>query len=361
MILAGCEAFGYELPLTTPLRIGGHYVRTRRGLLIRLRDRDGHCGYGEVAPLPGLHREDWALVLRQLKVFRACVLNGTLTVPERDWLEARYWEVPTLCPSLRHGVEWAVFDLLACRQGKTLPAWLNPDCRHRIAVNGLLPREGDVAVQARQLVSQGYTALKLKVGWESVARDVARVRAVREACGDAVALRVDANRAWDFPTAARFGEQVADCRLDYVEEPLREAGRLAALHRATGMPLALDESLVGDPLESSVIPEGVVAFVLKPAVLGGVKHLLRLKERAEGLGIRPVISSVFESGVGLAHLAACAAALIAADVPVGLDTYRWLATDIVPKKFAAPAGIIGVEDACRQARNPCLDRLNQLA
>jgi o-succinylbenzoate synthase len=363
LTIAACEAFRYTLPLTEPLRIGAHRLRSRSGLLIRLVDQAGHHGYGEAAPLPGVHRENLALVLRQFKALQPAWPGRTApsAAPGRfdetlQWLASR-----ALCPSLRHGLELAWWDLSACRQGKILAAALNPAHRASIAVNGLLPRTGDIRRLARPMAEQGYAALKLKVGREPVEQDIARVLAAREVFGDGVALRVDANRAWDFQTAVRFGEAVTACRLEYVEEPLREPDRLAALHHATGMPLALDETLAELPNAVCTVPAGVVAFVLKPAVLGGVSRTNRLIDVAEQRGIKPVISSVFESGLGLAYLANCAAALTVIDVPVGLDTYRWLGEDLPVRKFAAPAARVVVEDAYFQARELRFERLSQVA
>jgi L-alanine-DL-glutamate epimerase-like enolase superfamily enzyme len=60
----------------------------------------------------------------------------------------------------------------------------------------------------------------MKVGGLSVAEDAARVAIVREAIGPGMGLAVDANRAWDLPTATRFVRAVEQYDIAWVEEPL---------------------------------------------------------------------------------------------------------------------------------------------
>jgi O-succinylbenzoate synthase len=69
------------------------------------------------------------------------------------------------------------------------------------------------------------------------------------------------------------------------------------------------------------------AVVLKPTLLGGISPTQRLAYRAKELGITPVISSAYETGVGTLALVALAAAV--GEVPAGLDTYRRLAQDVL--------------------------------
>jgi O-succinylbenzoate synthase len=82
------------------------------------------------------------------------------------------------------------------------------------------------------------------------------------------------------------------------------------------------------------------AVVLKPTLLGGISPTLRLVNRAKELGITPVISSAYETGVGTLALVALAAGVGDKDVPAGLDTYRRLAGDVlVPRPHLHSARI----------------------
>ena len=327
-------------------------IESRQGLIIRLTDTAGHYGYGEAAPLPHFHQEDLATVRRQFSDIQPALTGQPLPAGlERlqggfeRWLGRR-----RLPPSLRGALETAVLNLLACAQGITLAELLAPSYWKKLPVNGLLAPGPAAVKQAQEMAAEGYAAVKLKVGQQGVAQDIATVRAVRQALGERCALRLDANRRWDLATAVQFGQTIADCGIEYIEEPVADGTLISAFHRATGLPVALDESLAGQPVTAPYIANGVQALVLKPSLLGGLERTQALIHFANQRGIRTVISSVFESGVGLAALANSAAALCAQRIPAGLDTYRWLAEDVPEIPFAATHGRVDVEEAHQHAQ-----------
>ena len=74
--------------------------------------------------------------------------------------------------------------------------------------------------------------------------DAACLSTIREAVGPAVRLRADANRAWGRAAAIAFGTAAEAASLEYIEEPVADVrADLAAFHQATGLPVALDESV----------------------------------------------------------------------------------------------------------------------
>lgn len=117
------------------------------------------------------------------------------------------------------------------------------------SVNGLLDCQGspeEAAAEAAALLAAGppYAALKVKVGRRAdPLEDAAALLAIRAAVGPGVRLRADANRAWSLDQAAAFARAAAGAALEYVEEPTADPADLAELHRRTGLPLALDESV----------------------------------------------------------------------------------------------------------------------
>jgi len=357
-----CEVFGYQLPLTAPLRIGAHLLSVRRGLIIRIADGDGCCGHGEVAPLPGLHKEDLTTALAQFLAVREPLRRQRLPEAPADLPNdfAHWLGHYDLCPTLRYGLEMAVLNLLACRRQCTLAALLNPSYRNVLPITGLLIESDNLATQARRLLRQGYTTIKLKVGRQSLAEDIARVRFVRQTFGTAVKLRLDANRSWDFPSAVQFGKAVRDCNIGYIEEPLINPRQCSDFYKTTAIPVALDESLSDWRAEIREVPEGVNTFILKPAVLGGIEMTMRFVQLARRQRIQAVISSTFESGVGLAALANYAAALMDGQVPAGLDTYRWLRADLPIKRFTAPGGKVAVDSVYSQTQRLRNQRLKRL-
>lgn len=91
--------------------------------------------------------------------------------------------------------------------------------------------------------------------------------------------------------------------------------------------------------DADALCEGVTALVLKPAVLGGFERTAQLAAWAAQRGMRAVVSSAFESSLGLSQLAQLAAALEAAPgaraTQHGLATLTWFAEDVLPADASA--------------------------
>lgn len=322
-----------DLRFVEPVVWGGVPHTERRGALVRVETAAGAVGWGDAAPLPGFSAETLAEAVGAV----ASAVDG-LTADEWGGADAlrpdsrlhAVLDAAGLPPSARFALDLALADAAAQEAGRTLPQALAPDPAVLLPLAGLVLGGDGALAEAVRLAEAGYRTLKLKVGRASVEADAALVRAVRDAIGSGVALRLDANRAWSPGEARRFASAVDGVALDFVEEPLADSAGLPELWLDTGLPLALDETLhrPGSPGGGADALGGwLAAAVLKPTLVGGVAATLRLAARAEAVGVRPVLSSAFESGVGLRGLVALAAAT--GGHTAGLDTARWLASDVL--------------------------------
>ncbi len=208
--------------------------------------------------------------------------------------------------------------------------------REWVRVNATVP-----AVPARQVGPlldrfDGVSTVKVKVAevGQTIADDVARVRAVRAAWPD-VAIRVDANGAWSVAAATEALTQLAEVGLDYAEQPCATVPELVQLRgeirrRGLDVRLAADESIrkADDPL--IVARSGAIdVAVVKVAPLGGVRATLAVAEQLSALGVEVVVSSALDTSVGLAAGVAAAAALPDDPPACGLGTAVLFAADVV--------------------------------
>jgi O-succinylbenzoate synthase len=220
--------------------------------------------------------------------------------------------------------------------------WPEPR-RAEIPVNVTVPAV-DPASAAALVRESGCATAKVKVAepGQSHSEDIERVAAVRDALGPGGWIRVDANAAWDARTAIRRLRELARAAggLQYAEQPCASLADLAAVRRATDVPVAADESirLAADPL-AVVRAEAADVAVLKVQPLGGVRACLEIAER---LGIPVVVSSALETSVGLAAGVALAAALPELDLACGLGTARLLAGDLVADPLLPVGGMLPV-------------------
>ncbi len=220
--------------------------------------------------------------------------------------------------------------------------WPEP-VRDRIPINCTVPAVD--AEQAHAIVGRsGCRTAKVKVADhpESLAEDLARVEAVRDALGPNGAIRVDANAVWDVDTAVRHIERIdkAAGGLEYVEQPCRTIEELAAVRRRVDVRIAADESIrrAEDPLRVAVAGAADIA-VLKCTPLGGVRRALQV---AEAAGLPCVVSSALETSVGLAAQLALAGALPELDFACGLGTLSLLTGDVTPGSLRPSDGYLPV-------------------
>lgn len=338
MNVVGFNVFTYKLPLVKPLVVNGITISVRRGWLIRLRMDETREGWGEVAPWPGLSRESPGEVADQL---------GYLCDHARELIPAWWSDGPSrdqvtfsaLHSSVRMGIESA---FLECRAAGA-PGGEN----QAIPVNGLIPNGSTGSLdRAGRLVEQGYRCLKLKVGRGSEEEELDFLARLRQRVGPGVAIRLDANRAWKPEQALAFTTAAAPLDIQYIEEPLVEANLLPDGAKDLPITVALDETLQERSEENWETWSNVGAVVLKPTLLGGLARSRALAERGLEAGLEVVVSSVYESGVGLLNLACFAQEMGLSSTAHGLDTYHVLDGDLLVRRIDMHQGRLDIRRGC---------------
>ncbi len=266
----------YSLAFRRPIATGAGAWTRRRGAWLLLVAPDGRRGLGEIAPLQSLPDDD--------ALERACADPGLV---ETALVQAR-------------------LDLQAQAAGVPLATFLGGDRPGSVETNalGFAATAREAAEEAGQARDLGFRTLKLKVGAASPEEDIRRIAAIRERVGAAMALRLDANGAWDEATALRVLRAVAPLDIEYVEDPV--AGDARAVRSRSGIPVAADVRSLQEGREV-VREHRADVLVLKPQALGGLLATRELALAAIEAGLGVVVTSVFDSPAGVAgalHLAA---------------------------------------------------------
>jgi o-succinylbenzoate synthase len=219
--------------------------------------------------------------------------------------------------------------------------WPTP-VRSEVPVNALVPSvDAETAAQlAADAAAAGMTSVKVKVGRGSLADDADRVAAVRAALGPGGRIRLDANGAWDVDTAVIALGRLAAYDLEFVEQPVADLADLAEVRRRVAVPVAADESIrsLGDARRLAALDAADVV-VVKVQPLGGVRATLKVIEAA---GVPAVVSSLYETSVGLAAGVFLAAALPELPFACGLGTAALLAADVVAEPLIPTGGTLPV-------------------
>ena len=301
------EFIPYAIAFRDPVATGAGAWTVRRGAWLRVEGDDGRVGLGEAAPLQPID---------SARALAAAIESG---------------------PCREAAFEVARLDLEAQRFGRPLAYLLSDAPRPRVAVNAVLFASGveELAAEAARAVDAGFRTLKLKVGSAAPPEDIARILAVRERVGADVAIRLDANRAWDEDTALRVLRAVERCDIEYVEDPV--AGDLRAVVRRTNIPVAADVATLDEGWRVARA-RGADVLVLKPMALGGLRATRELAVAAIDAGLGAVITSVFDTAVGVSAAVHLAASLPGQERAHGLATVGLLEEAPVEGLDAPQAG-----------------------
>ena len=317
---------------------GGGPATRRIGTLLELRDADGRWGWGEASPLPDYAGEtpehaaavllDWLAAAGSAGIIDAEVGRWSADLgtadPALPLLSGDGGAILSTSRAARAAVVCALFDLEGRRRGVPIQELLSVrspvedgssdgptagPADGSVPLNALVPLDDvDAAVEcAVQAGRRGIRTIKAKLGAdERFDADLEVLRAVREAVGLSIAIRLDANGLWSLSEAHRNLDRLTELEPEYVEEPVSGADLVKLVE--TAVPLAADESLQDPEVAARLLDSDAVSVVvLKPSPLGGLDRCMELAGRAASSGKRSVVTHSFEGPVG--HGAACEMAL----------------------------------------------------
>jgi len=185
----------------------------------------------------------------------------------------------------------ALYDIAGKAVGLPVHKLLAGECRDRVRVCGLLamkPTVGELMESAHGFYERGFRHFGLKIGVDP-RQDLANVAALRDRFGDRVVLRVDANGALTYDDALALLRKLEPYNIDAAEQPIAiwDLDGLAALARATSIPIMADESVSTDHSLLEVIRRRAATVVqTKIAKNGGMYRVWRLWALASAAGMR---------------------------------------------------------------------------
>lgn len=304
----------------TSVRSASHLEVT----LVEARDTAGNSGWGEAAVswrVTGESPDSVAAVVAG-PIAQAVVGRDARDPGTEAALTSAVWGNA----AARSAVSCAIADLVAQQEGQTLVAALGGGALAvRTDMTLSVGSDSEVVASALDAATLGFTTLKLKLAADTNAVSV--LRAVRDAVGDDVSLRIDANQAWTVTDAiARLSEiEQAGIPLEFVEQPVaaHDIAGLATVRRESAFRVLADESVRTARDVVAVAEAGAADFVnIKLAKTGGLGEAMRAAEAARDAGLGIFVGCMLESAVGVAAAASFAAA-VSPDFMHDLDGGLW--------------------------------------
>lgn len=281
--------------------------------LLQVETESGQRGLGEVTTSPRWNGEDAVGSADLIERVLAPRLQG-IGIEDRDRFDAAIDAAFRGRPFLRAGLEMARLDAEARARGVRVADLLADDgaeVTETFATRIVLPARDTAVVEsmARFALERGARRLKVKVGvgWEA---DLERTRAVRSL--HTGALSVDANEGWTPAEVPAIASAVAELALAGVEQPFSRdtPAASAALQAQVRVPVIADESVWSErDLDDVERSRSFAAVSLYPGKLGGLRTCVSAAATARRKGLRVMMGSNLELGVGTAAMAHTLAAI----------------------------------------------------
>jgi L-alanine-DL-glutamate epimerase-like enolase superfamily enzyme len=303
MRLAAVEAWLVEMKLAEPYAVAYESYDSATNVFLCLQSRCGRVGFGCAAPDDHVTGETPRLVLKALNDVAVPLLKGADPLRRESLLLRLQKAGLAKSPGACCAVDMALFDLMGRIAGQ--PIWrMLGGYRDRIKTSvtiGILPVDETVA-KARELVGRGFRCLKIKGGLD-VEKDALKIVKVREALGDHIELRFDANQGYSLEDSLRFVRLIGSSRLKFIEQPTPRM-QLEQLGRVTGevsVPVMADESLVGQEDAYLLARRGLVnMFNIKLVKVGGLSRALQIEAIARVTGREVMVGCMDEAALGIA-------------------------------------------------------------
>lgn len=314
MKIVALETKRLMTPLKKTFKTAIRTVTAAESVIVLIHCDDGTTGFGGAAATPVITGES-------LSSIEEAVLNiiGPQLIGEDIRQKARI--ARKIDGVVRHNtsacaaVNMAIYDCLAKKANLPLYQLLggySNQLKTDLTVSVNAPEE--MIADAKQYIREGFDTLKIKVGGGSIAEDIERVSIIRQAVGESVKLRLDANQSWSEKEAiAAIRQMEADgLAIELVEQPL-PAWDFEGMKRVTQSvltPIMADESVfsVQDAAKLLAI-HGCDIINIKLMKTGGIDEALKINALAESFGVNCMIGCMIESSVSLSAAIHFAAAL----------------------------------------------------
>ncbi len=297
------QIFPLRIPFKKSAGIASFEYPYCESMLVKVRA--GKCvGYGEAVTDPVFTGETVESILAAIKNFLGPVVLDSNPFSLHE-IHDKMDRALVKNTAAKAGIDMACLDLVGKATGEAVYTLLGGEFNSKIVEvpEILLGPLNEVLKCCEEAVARGVRSLKVKVGG-AFNEDVEKVRRIREAVGDKIELRLDANQGWrNYWTALKIIKSMEKYDVSMVEQPLTALDLIgcARLRKLTGVPIMLDESVhgVNDAL-SAIELEACDVISVKVMKAGGLLRIKELVEFCSAFGMPCHMGTSWETEVGWA-------------------------------------------------------------
>lgn len=332
MKIQSIELKHISVPLKKPFKTALRTVTSAEDTILIIKTDDGEVGYGEAPPTGVITGDTNGAIIGAVRENIEKALVGE-DIANIENIMYKLDKSIIKNTSARAAVDMAVYDLF----GKLYKApvyKLLGGYRDRVEtdITVSINSPEEMREDALRYIGEGFNCLKIKVG-NDINKDIERVKAIRNAVGDNIKIKLDANQGWTPKEAVRGIRKLEDAGLDIdlVEQPVI-AWDIEGLKFVTDNVETLimaDESLFS-PLDAlKILNMRAADFInIKLMKCGGIHNALKIVSIAEACGVECMLGCMMECKVSVTaavHLACAKKNITMYD----LDTAILLAEDPV--------------------------------
>lgn len=318
MVITETEIYKYSIPMV-PFTIATGTMYFAQNIFIRIHTDSGLTGVGECSAFPMITGETQNTCFEMAKDFAAFWKNrNPLDIEERMNELHRLIAFNFTCKS---AFDMALYDIAAQNAGLPLYQYLGGLNTKTIETDLTIgigtPQQ--MAEQAKEFIARGVRIIKIKLG-KNVLDDVERVKQIRQAVGNTIVLRIDANQGWNFEEASYALTSMEQYRIQFCEQPMRQYNDhlLPALKEISAIPLMADESAFTHHDAARLIKADACSYVnIKLAKSGGILEAMKINDTCSQHHIPCMMGGMLESRIALtafAHVANAADNIIFYDM-----------------------------------------------
>ena len=291
MKVAGFECFVITHHLSPRSGPSIAYSSEHAYVLVRVHDDDGVVGWGETYRSPG--------TLDTVTAVCRAILGRDESL--RDLVREARWVGGGLAGGgfASSAVSIALEDLRARQLGISVSELFGGPMRQRVrpyaASGGYVEGEDPSITWPRELeraVEAGFTALKLRIGRDSIEHEEPLLRSLREEAPKGFELMADGNAAYTLPDAIRMGLVLQDLGFRWYEEPMQQRGGYVGYDRLTSslvIAIAGGEGSLSRNDAARLLSRNAVDIIQPdPVICGGVGDSVAIADMATIHGVTTV-------------------------------------------------------------------------
>lgn len=296
MKISHTEIYRFSIPMI-PFVIATGTMDFAQNVLIRIHTDTGIYGVGECSAFPMIVGETQETCLAMAKVFAKILIGkDPLDIPERMNDLMGYAHNGTI----KSAFDMALFDISAKHAEQPLYQFLGG--QNRIVETDMtigIDTPEIMANTALKYQEQGCNILKIKLG-KNIKDDIERVKQIRQAIGDNIKIRLDANQGWSFDDALFGLGKLAEYDIEFCEQPMRTwyDDQLPELNLNSPVKIMADESCYNHHDARRLINSKSCEYLnIKFSKSGGILEAQKIHEIALQIGTKCMIGSMLESRI----------------------------------------------------------------